>query len=151
MFGTNDLSQMDDGEYDRRTRAVVEKCHKDGTVVILTTIPPRAGLEKKSATFAEVQRKIAADLKLPLIDYQAEILRLRPDDWNGALARFKEDGAKDVYQVPTLVSGDGVHPSNPSKFQDYSADSLKRNGYRLRTVMTLNTYAGVIREVLTTK
>jgi hypothetical protein len=151
MFGTNDLNQVDEKEYDRRTRAVVEKCLKNGTVVILTTIPPRAGFEKKAAAFAEVQRKIAADLKLPLIDYHAEILKLRPDDWNGALAQFKVDGAKDVYQVPTLISGDGVHPSNPSKFQDYSADSLKRNGYQLRTVMTLNAYADIIREVLAKK
>jgi hypothetical protein len=151
MFGTNDLNQMDEKEYDRRTRAVVERCLKNGTVVILTTLPPRAGFEKKAATFAEVQRKIAADLKLPLIDYQAEILKLRPDDWNGALAKFKEDAAKDGYQVPTLIAGDGVHPSNPSKFQDYSPESLKRNGYQLRTVLTLNAYADVIREVLAKK
>jgi lysophospholipase L1-like esterase len=151
MFGTNDLNQIDAKEYDRRTRAVVEKCLKNGTVVILTTIPPRAGQEKKAAEFAEVQRKVAADRKLPLIDYHAEILKLRPDDWNGALAKFKEDGAKDGYQVPTLVAGDGVHPSNPAKFQDYSAESLKKNGYLLRTAMTLNTYADVIREVLTDK
>jgi hypothetical protein len=151
MFGTNDLGQMDAAEHDRRTRAVVEKCLKNGTVVILTTIPPRAGLEKKAAAFADVQRKIAADLKLPLVDYHAQILKLRPDDWNGTLPKFKEDGAKDVYQVPTLISGDGVHPSNPAKFRDYSAESLKNNGYLLRTALTLHTYADVIREVLARK
>ena len=128
---------------------MVEKCLKNGTVVILTTIPPRAGFEKKAAQFADVQRKIATDLNLPLVDYHAEILKLRPDDWNGALAKFKQDGAKDVYQVPTLIAGDGVHPSNPAKFRDSSAESLKNNGYLLRTVMTLDTYADVIREVLT--
>lgn len=151
MFGTNDLGGTDAKEYDTRTRAVVEKCLKNGTVVILTTIPPRAGLEKKSKEFAEVARKVASDLKLPLIDYQAEILKLRPDDWNGGLAQFREDAAKDGYQVPTLVAADGVHPSNPAKFCDYRAESLKRNGYQLRTVMTLNAYADVIREVLAKK
>jgi hypothetical protein len=151
MFGTNDLGQYDAKEYDTRTRSVVEKCLKNGTVVLLTTIPPRAGQEKKAAEFAEVARKVAADLKVPLIDYHAEILKLRPDDWNGALPKFKDDAAKDAYQVPTLVSGDGVHPSNPSKFQDYSAESLKRNGYQLRTVLTANAYADAIREVLTKK
>ena len=148
LFGTNDLTQTDAADFERRTRAVVEKCLKNGTVVILTTIPPRAGLEKKAAEFAATQRKVAADLKLPLIDYHAKILELRPDDWNGSLPKFREVGAKNEYEVPTLVAGDGVHPSNPAKFREYSAESLKRNGYQLRTVMTLDAYADVIREVL---
>ena len=148
MFGTNDLNQIDAGEYETRTRSVVEKCLKNGTVVILTTIPPRVGAEKKSKEFAEAERKIARDLKLPLIDYQAEILKRRPDDWNGTLPQFKADAAKDVYSVATLISGDGVHPSNPSKYQDYSEESLNKNGYELRTVLTVNAYAEVIRLVL---
>ena len=50
-----------------------------------TRVPP-----SQSKKFAEVQRKIAADLKVPLIDYQAEILKRRPDDWDGSLPKFKE-------------------------------------------------------------
>ena len=150
MFGTNDITRSDVKSFDKQMRAVVEKCLKNGTVVILTTIPPRAGAEDKAKAFAEAARTIATDFKLLLIDYHAEILKRRPDDWNGTLPKFKEF-AKDVYQVPTLVSGDGVHPSNPSKFQDYSADSLKKNGYQLRSVLTVNAYADVIREVLTAK
>jgi lysophospholipase L1-like esterase len=148
MFGTNDLNQIEAKEYDARTRSVIEKCLKNGTVVILTTIPPRAGMEKKSKDFADVQRQAAADLKLPLIDYQSEILKRRPEDWNGGMPQFKSEAAKDVYSVTTLISGDGVHPSNPSKFQDFSEESINKNGYQLRTVLTLNTYADVIRLVL---
>ena len=147
MFGTNDLGQLGEQEYDRKTRSVVERCLKNGTVVILTTIPLRSGQLDKAKRFAEVQRKVAADLKLPLIDYQAEILKRRPDDWDGSLPKFKEF-AKDVYQVPTLVAADGVHPSNPKKFQDYSEESLKSNGFQLRNVLTLHAYADVIRKVL---
>jgi hypothetical protein len=150
MFGTNDITRSDVKSFDKQMRAVVEKCLKNGTVVILTTIPPRAGQEDKAKAFAESARTIAADLKLPLIDYHAEILKRRPDDWNGALPKFKEF-AKDVYQVPTLVSGDGVHPSNPSKFADYSEESLKSNGYQLRNVLTLRAYADVVKLVLTAK
>jgi hypothetical protein len=150
MFGTNDLSGVDVKTYDRQMRAVVGACLKNGTVVILTTIPPRAGREEKSKEFAEAVRKVAADFKVPLIDYQAEILKRRPDDWNGALPKFKEF-AKDVYQVPTLVSGDGVHPSYPKKFADYSADALSKNGYQLRSVLTLRAYADVIARVLDPK
>jgi lysophospholipase L1-like esterase len=150
MFGTNDLVRSDDKSYDKNMRAVVEKCLKNGTVVILTTIPPRAGQEEKAKTFAEIARKIAADYKLPLIDYHAEVLKRRPDDWNGTLPKFKEF-AKDVYQTPTLICGDGVHPSFPSKLADYSADALNSNGYQLRSVVTLHAYADVIARVLATK
>jgi lysophospholipase L1-like esterase len=150
MFGTNDITRSDEKSYDKQMRTVVEKCLKNGTVVILTTIPPRAGAEDKAKALAEAARTIAADFKLPLIDYHAEILKLRPDDWNGSMLKFKEL-AKDVYQVPTLVSGDGVHPSYPSKHADYSADALKSNGYQLRSVLTLHAYADVIARVLSTK
>ena len=150
LFGTNDITRSDVKAFDKQMRAVVEKCLKNGTVVILTTVPPRAGQEDKAKTFAEATRAIATGFKLPLIDYHAEVLKRRPDDWNGALPKFKEF-ATDVYQVPTLISGDGVHPSNPSKFADYSAEALKSNGYQLRNVLTLRTYADVVKLVLTAK
>jgi lysophospholipase L1-like esterase len=148
MFGTNDVTRSDAKSYDKQMRSVVEKCLKNGTVVILTTIPPRAGQEEKAKQFAESVRKVAADNAVPLIDYHAEVLKRRPDDWNGTLPQFKEF-AKDVYQVPTLISGDGVHPSFPGKHADYSADALKSNGYQLRSVLTLRAYADVIARVLT--
>jgi lysophospholipase L1-like esterase len=150
MFGTNDLGPLDEKEYGEKTRAVVERCLKNGTVVMMTTIPPRSGSPEKAKKFADVQRKVAADFKLPLIDYQAEILKRRPDDWDGTLPKFKEF-AKDVYQVPTLVAADGVHPSNPKAFQDYSEKALSSNGFQLRNYLTLLAYAEVIRKVLAAK
>lgn len=150
MFGTNDVTRTDADTYARQMRGVTEKCLKNGTVVILTTIPPRAGQEKKCEAFADAVRKLAADLKVPLVDYHAEVLKRRPDDWNGARPKFKEF-AKDGYQVPTLIAGDGVHPSFPAKLSDYSADALKSNGYQLRSVLTLTAYADVIRLALTAK
>jgi hypothetical protein len=148
MFGTNDLTRVGAEEYGRKTRAVVERCLKNGTVVLLTTIPPRSGLADRAKAFAAVQRKAAKDLNVPLIDYHAEILKLRPDDWDGSLPRFKDAAKGDVYQVPTLISADGVHPSNPKKFQDYSEEARKSNGYLLRNTLTLRAYADVIRRVL---
>lgn len=148
MFGTNDLAQLDEKEYAQKTREVVEKCLRNGTVVVLTTIPPRSGQAAKAKRFADVQRKVAAELKVPLIDYHAEILKRRPDDWDGSLPKFRADAAKDGYQVPTLIGGDGVHPSNPEKFKDYSEPALAANGFQLRNVLTLRAYAAVIREVL---
>lgn len=146
MFGTNDLGQLNLPEYETKTRAVVERCLKNGTVPILTTPPPRSGRLEQARQFADTVRKIGRDQQVPVIDYFAAIVQRRPDDWDGTLPKFK--GAKDVYQVPTLISGDGVHPSNPKQFQDYSEESLRSNGFALRSYLTLHAYADVIRHVL---
>jgi lysophospholipase L1-like esterase len=147
MFGTNDLTELELDEYAARSRDVVARCLARGTVVILTTIPPRHDLADRSAEFAEAARSIARDLKVPLIDYHAEILKRRPDDWDGALEKFR-DVPGDEYNVPTLISRDGVHPSNPQDYRDFSEESLSRNGYALRSALTLQAYADVIRQVL---
>lgn len=147
MFGTNDIGQVPLKEYEAKTRAVVERCLKNGTVVILSTIPPRAGRLEQANQYAEAARRVARDLKVPLIDYFAEIVKRRPDDWNGALPQFK--GVKgSEYEVPTLIARDGVHPSSPSKFRDYSTTSLRSNGYALRNYLSVLAYADVIRRVL---
>jgi hypothetical protein len=68
MFGTNDLNQVPIDEYEKKTREVVEGCLANGTIVILSTIPPRSGQFEKSQKFAEVARKIALDKQIPLTD-----------------------------------------------------------------------------------
>jgi lysophospholipase L1-like esterase len=147
LFGTNDLGQLDVKEYEQKTAEVVERCLKNGTIVILTTPPPRSGLLEKSKQFAEAVRRVAREKQVPLIDYHAEILNRRPDDWDGALPKFKDVKGSE-YEVPTLIARDGVHPSNPRAYQDFSADSLARNGYALRNYLTLLAYADVVRRVL---
>jgi hypothetical protein len=147
MFGSNDVGQMEVEEYAAKMRSVAERCLKNGTVVILSTMPPRSGHVEKSAQFADAVRKIAVDLRVPLSDYHGEILKRRPDDWDGALPKFK-DTPGDVYQVPTLISRDGVHPSNPRAFaDDFSEASLRTNGFGLRNYLTLLSYAAVVENV----
>jgi lysophospholipase L1-like esterase len=147
MFGSNDVGQMEVQEYAAKTRSVAERCLKNGTIVILSTMPPRSGKVEKSAQFADVVRKLAAELRVPLSDYHAEILKRRPDDWDGTLPQFK-DAPGDVYQVPTLISRDGVHPSNPHDFAgDFSEEALRTNGFALRGYATLMSYADVIEKV----
>jgi hypothetical protein len=147
MFGTNDLGELDLQEYEEKTREVVERCLKNGTIVILSTIPPRSGRLEKSQQFAEAVRKIAHEQKTPFIDYFSEILKRRPEDWDGSLGKFK-DLPGDEYQVPTLISRDGTHPSNPKEYQDYSEEALRKNGYVLRNYLALLSYADVIRYIL---
>jgi hypothetical protein len=147
LFGTNDLTAVGKDEYEEKLRRVVQHCLANGTVVVLTTLPPRHGLDERSAEFAESVRTVSRDLMVPLVDYHAEILKRRPQDWDGALELFRE-APGDEYNVPTLIARDGVHPSNPRDLQDYSERSLSHNGYALRSALTLSRYAEVIRKVL---
>ncbi len=147
LFGTNDLSELAADEFEQRTGEVVDRCLNSGTVVILTTLPPRSGLLDKSKQFAETVRRVATSRQVPLIDYQAEILKRRPDDWDGTLPQFKDVPGSE-YDVPTLIARDGVHPSNPKAHQDFSEDSQSRNGFLLRNALTLAAYSEVIERVL---
>ncbi len=149
MFGTNDLNDLGLPEYEAKTREVVQRCLDNGTIVILSTIPPRHGFEEKAAAFADAVRKIAREMEVPLTDYHAEILKRRPDEWDGALEKF---GDYEGYDVPTLISRDGVHPSNPEQYRtDYSPEALNCNGFSLRNYLVLTRYAEVIRAVLQTE
>ena len=94
MFGSNDVGQMDVAEYETKTREVVARCLSNGTIVILSTMPPRSGFLDKSRAFSNAVRKIAKEQNLPLIDYFGEILKRRPDDWDGGTEGHSgEDGA----------------------------------------------------------
>ena len=143
MFGTNDLDRIDADRYADQTRAVARACLDNGTVVILSTIPPRSGAAAKAAAFAEVVRGIAREMRVPLIDFHGEILARRPEDWDGASERF---APWQGYDVPTLIARDGVHPSNPPAFRDdYSEEGLRASGYGLRSALTLLAYDEVVR------
>lgn len=146
MFGTNDLTHVSVDEYRSQLKALVQKCLENGTVVILSTIPPRSGFVEKSAAFAQAARQVAAELKVPLVDYHAEILKRRPNDWDGSSEKFKD---YEGYDVPTLISRDGVHPSHPAKYRnDYSEEALRCNGYSLRNYLVLLKYSEVVEKVL---
>jgi len=146
MFGTNDLDALEVAEYETKIRQVVQKCLEGGTIVILNAAPPKHGRAEKAVVFADAVRKLSRELKVPLVDYHAEILKRRPDDWDGALEKFSR---YQDYDVPTLISRDGVHPSNCQKYiGDYSPEGLRNNGFGLWSYLVLMRYAEVIREVL---
>lgn len=147
MFGSNDVGQMEAAEYEAKLRYVVQRCLANGTVVILSTMPLRSGHVAKCSQFAQVARKIASEMHVPLTDYFAEIRKRRPDDWDGAMPKFK-DLPGNEYEVPTLIARDGVHPSNPQAFvNDFSEEALRSNGFTLRNYLTLRAYAEVIEKV----
>ncbi|MBN2129172.1 MAG: right-handed parallel beta-helix repeat-containing protein [Sedimentisphaerales bacterium] len=142
MFGTNDLGGVSVAQYGRQIRTLVDKCLDNGTVVILSTIPPRHGFVEKAAAYAQEVRDIAREKRVPLVDFHAEILKRRPADWDGAGPEFS---AYTGYNVPTLLARDGVHPSHPQKYQnDYSEEALDRCGFSLRNYLVLLKYAEVM-------
>ncbi len=146
MFGTNDIRRGTVEDHADSLRKLVQRCLNRGVVVLLSTIPPMHGYEEEVEQAVEAQRRIAADLNVPLIDFYAHVLHRRPDDWDGALERFSQF---EQWEVPTIISRDGVHPSNPSAWRDdYSEDGLSRNGNVLRTYLTLMAYAEIIDVVL---
>ena len=117
--------------------------------MILSTIPPRHGFAEKAAAFADAARKVARDLSVPLVDYHAEILNRRPNDWDGAADDFR---AFEGYDVPTLLSRDGVHPRRRRRYQDnYSEKALRSHGYGLRNYLVLMKYAEVIEALATAR
>jgi lysophospholipase L1-like esterase len=148
MFGSNDVVQLGTAEYETKTREVVRRSLTNGTVVLLTTMPPRSGRLETARAFADAVRRIAREEQIPLIDYFGEILKRRPLDWDGGLPQFRGSPGNG-YQVPTLIARDGVHPSNPWKFvNDFSEEALKTSGFTLRNYLTLLAYAEVIEKVL---
>lgn len=116
MIGTNDVSgNRVPADYRAGLETVVEKCLRARCVPILNTIPPRRGHESSVEAVNAIIREVAAKRKLPLADYHAACLRLRPGkSWDG-----------------TLISKDGVHPGG-GKTNDYSPANLKTCGYALR-------------------
>ena len=148
MFGTNDLRQVGREEYKQKMGQVVRRCIKNGTVVILSTIPPRSGMLTESRRYADAAAAVARAEHVPLIDFFGEVLRRRPDDWDGSLKQFA-DVPGDEYQVPTLIARDGVHPSNPrSDAGIFSEQALNRSGYGLRNYLVMLSYSRVIDRVL---
>ena len=138
MWGTNDTYQgPKPPKYTDNLRAIVQACLDNGTVPILYTIPPKgdqAGNAKNTAlveSFVEAARTVAAEKKIPLVDFYREIMARQPENF-----------------AKTLL-GDGLHPSYPSTYQqDFSEEALKQSGYTLRNYLTLKAYYAVHQKVL---
>lgn len=146
MFGTNDIRRGSLEDHEKNLRGLIQKCLDNGVVVILSTIPPMHGFDEKVRRTVEIQRKTAAGMKVPLVDFHAHVINRRPNDWDGSLPRF---AAFSQWETPTIISRDGVHPSNPQQWRaDYTEEGLSRNGNVLRSYLTLMAYAEVINVVI---
>ena len=136
MLGTNDVSagrKLVDFQRDAAT--AVETILNAGCICILSTIPPHPGNPRLSGEYNDALRKLAADRELPLVDYEREILKRRPEDWNG-----------------TLMNRDDPHPSayfdGVSSAAEPTAENLRASGYLLRGWLSVKKIAEVKREVI---
>ncbi len=156
LFGTNDAYLGPRVPiYTEMYAAVVNRCLADGTIPIVTTLPPRYTQRLSVGGFLTVWNfrraviAIAKAKKVPLIDLWAEMVRRRPADWDGRLKKFDEGGWKG-YNVPTMIARDGIHPSNPAKYRgDWTEEGLSCCGFGLRNYLTLKAWYEVYKKVLT--
>lgn len=136
MLGTNDATA---GRSQSRYRAdmikVVDTVLANGTIPILSTLPPCKGKEELVKKYNAVLLEIVRARRLPMIDYWAEIMKRRPNDWFG-----------------TLISQDGVHPSSKqggaSPGSEPTGENLKNSGFLLRGWLSVQKIAEVKQRVL---
>ena len=136
MMGTNDASagrKVEDVTKDAET--AVKLILENGTICILSTIPPHIGSPERSKAYNEALRVVAKKHELPLIDYEREILKRRPDDWNG-----------------TLLNKNDVHPTAGIEGAKASSaptdENLARSGYLLRGWLSVKKIGEVKRKVI---
>ena len=136
MLGTNDVSLgRKVADYQRDAAQAVDMILDSGCICILSTIPPHPGNSKLSDEYNQALRKLAADRQLPLIDYEREILKRRPDDWNGTLMNKNDPH-------PSAGSGDVNSAAEPS------AENLRTSGYLLRGWLSVKKIGEVKGEVI---
>jgi lysophospholipase L1-like esterase len=136
MLGTNDASAGRKlADYQGDMARALDLILAQGTIPILSTIPPHPGRRELAKEYNQALRRLARDKSIPLIDYEKEILQRRPDDWNGTLL-----GKNDVH--PTARQGGATPTSEPT------AENLRNSGYLLRGWLSVKKIAEVKERVL---
>jgi lysophospholipase L1-like esterase len=136
MLGTNDVSaNRTVAAYKADMEKAVDLILEHGVICILSTIPPHVGKPELAKKYNDALRELAKARELPLIDYEWEILKRRPDDWNGTLLN-----KNDVH--PTAQQGEITASSEPT------AENLRNSGYLLRGWLSVKKIAEVKRTVL---
>jgi len=124
------------GEYAADMEKIVSRLLANGTVVILSTIPPLIDNLKLSEQYNAALWKLAERNRVPVIDYYGEITARRPGlTWDGTL----------------MGKGDG-HPSGDragvTAASEPTAANLRESGYLLRGWLSVRKLAEVKRRVL---
>lgn len=136
MIGTNDASSQRSAEdFLADVSQAIDLILKHQAICILSTIPPHHQRLKLSQAYNHGLRKLALSKSLPLIDFEAEILKRQPVDWNGTLL-----GKGDVHPTAGRM---GVKPSSAP-----TEANLKQSGYLLRGWLSVQKVAEVKGKVI---
>ncbi len=136
MLGTNDVSAgRKPEEFRADMTKAVDLILERGIIPIVSTIPPHVGRPELARSFNEALRALAKAKSVPLVDFEAEILKRRPNDWDGTLL-----GKGDVH--PTANQG-GANPAS-----EPTAENLRNSGYLLRGWLSVKKIGEVKRVVL---
>ncbi len=116
MLGTNDING---GRTTEKTIADVEKAIdtilENGTIVIISTIPPIKGKTKMVEEYNNALKDLAKKKQVPLIDLYGEMKARAGDDFEKA-----------------YLSDDGVHLNANNSGGPANDENLKKSGYLLR-------------------
>ena len=136
MLGTNDVTGGKAvAEYKANMGRIVDALTANGTVPILSTIPPYPGKEEAAKTFNAALADLVKEKHVPLIDFWGEVMKRRPTDWNGTLL-----GKNDVH--PTNEQGGANPGSEPTE------ENLKNSGLLLRGWLSVRKIGEVKEQVI---
>jgi hypothetical protein len=136
MVGTNDASANRSlAAYSADVGKALDQILGHNAIPILSTIPPHPQKLALAKSYNEALRTLAKARSIPLIDFEREILKRRPTDWDGSLL-----SKGDVH--PTATNGNISATSAPT------AENLRQSGYLLRGWLSVRTIAEVKRTVI---
>jgi lysophospholipase L1-like esterase len=138
MLGTNDAwnSRKADAFIADMT-TIIDKLQANGTVVILSSIPPHVPQPKLAEEYNERLYALAKAKLIPFLDFYGEVVKRRPDNsWDGTIL-----GKGDVH--PT-----GSGPGGVTTTSEPSEENLKNCGYLLRSWLTVQKIKEVKRKVI---
>lgn len=122
MLGTNDASggrKTEDFIKDMTT--IVDKLQANGTIVILSSIPPHCNATKLAEDYNAKLFELAKTKKIPFLDFYGKIVQLEPNGaWNG-----------------TIIGKGDVHPTANGAGDAPTDDNFKKSGYLLRGWMSV--------------
>jgi lysophospholipase L1-like esterase len=135
MLGTNDISQGRPVKpYIADIEKAVDLLLDNGTIVILSTLPPFRSKEKQVEEYNSALRELARKKQIPLLDLYGEM---------------KARAGADMEKV--YLSGDGVHLSHEPPQGPATEENLKKSGYLLRCYLAVHKGMEVKAKVLDAK
>ncbi|MGH7142678.1 MAG: SGNH/GDSL hydrolase family protein [Planctomycetota bacterium] len=135
MLGSNDAFRpFAVAAYLANMAAILDLFQHNGTVAILSTIPPHIHALELALSYNAALRELARERRLPLIDFHAAVLALRPGlSWDGTMF-YKND----------------VHPTGGDELSwaEPTEENFRHCGYLLRTWLSVQKIREVKERVL---